>query len=89
MNEQADINRDEIDNLYNQLKSEAETGGYHLNPDVAFTKQLVRGLIVNERRYSYRSCPCRLSLGIHDEDMDIICPCDYRDSDLIAYGTCY
>ena len=23
------------------------------------------------------------------EDLDIICPCDYRDADLAEYGTCF
>ena len=24
-----------------------------------------------------------------NEDLDIICPCDYRDADLGSYDTCY
>ncbi len=79
----------EIDSLYDRLNREAEAGGYHLNPDVEVTKNLVRGLIVNERRYGYWACPCRLASGNKAEDLDIICPCDYRDPDLTDYGTCY
>ncbi|MCX7882160.1 MAG: hypothetical protein N2314_02935 [Brevinematales bacterium] len=78
-----------IDLLYHKLKSEAEASGYHLNPDEAFTKELVESLLINEQRYGYPSCPCRLSTGIKEEDLDIICPCDYRDPDLVEYGTCY
>lgn len=80
---------EEIDKLYDKLYKEAEKGGYHLNPDVAFTKDLVRGLLINEKRYGYLSCPCRLASGVEDEDLDIICPCDYRDSDILKYGACY
>jgi ferredoxin-thioredoxin reductase catalytic chain len=83
------ISREDIDRLYDRLKREAESGGYYLNPDVPFTKDLVRGLIVNERRYGYRACPCRLASGVKAEDLDIICPCDYRDPDLTDYGACY
>ncbi len=79
----------EIDALYDRLNREAEAGGYHLNPDVEVTKNLVRGLIVNERRYGYWACPCRLASGNKTDDLDIICPCDYRDPDLTDYGTCY
>ena len=79
----------EVDKLYERLKAEAEAGGYHLNPDVAFTKDLVKGLLVNEKRYSYPACPCRLAAGKKEDDLDIICPCDYRDPDLGDYGTCY
>jgi ferredoxin-thioredoxin reductase catalytic subunit/rubredoxin len=80
---------EEIDALYKRLNRAAEAGGYHLNPDVAFTKDLVRGLLVNKARYGYQSCPCRLADGIKEEDRDIICPCDYRDPDLTEYGACY
>jgi ferredoxin-thioredoxin reductase catalytic subunit len=86
---EAAIIRAEVNELYERLKQEAESAGYHLNPDVEFTKNLVRSLIVNERRYGYRACPCRLASGIKEDDLDIICPCDYRDADLIDYGTCY
>jgi ferredoxin-thioredoxin reductase catalytic subunit len=86
---EAAIIRDEVNELYERLKQEAESAGYHLNPDVEFTKNLVRSLIVNERRYGYWACPCRLASGIKEDDLDIICPCDYRDADLIDYGTCY
>jgi len=84
-----EITRDEIDTLYRKLDQEAEAAGYHLNPDVPFTKDLVRSLIVNERRYGYWACPCRLASGIKEEDLDIICPCDYRDPDLLDYDACY
>jgi ferredoxin-thioredoxin reductase catalytic subunit len=79
----------EIDKLYERLNKEAEASGYHLNPDVELTKALIRGLLVNEQRYGYWVCPCRLAAGNKAEDLDIICPCDYRDPDLNQYGTCY
>jgi ferredoxin-thioredoxin reductase catalytic subunit len=79
----------QIDALCEKLRKDAENAGYHLNPDVAFTKDLIRGLLANEKRYGYRACPCRLASGVRDEDLDIICPCDYRDSDLDDYGACY
>jgi len=75
--------------LHDRLKREAEESGYHFNPDEEFTLDLVRGLLTNEDRYGYRSCPCRLASGSKEEDLDIICPCDYRDSDLDDYNACY
>jgi len=77
-----------IDALYVKLDKEAEESGYHLNPDGAFTKDLVAGLLINEQRYGYWNCPCRLSSGNRAEDLDIICPCDYRDADINEYGAC-
>jgi len=83
------VAQDEVDSLYQRLKNEAESGGYHLNPEVEFTKELVKGLLVNQQRYGYWACPCRLSIGVKEEDLDIICPCDYRDPDVSDYGACY
>lgn len=81
--------KEQIDIVYERLNREAEEGGYHLNPDIEFTKMLIEGIITNERRYGYWNCPCRLATGVKEEDVDIICPCDYRDADLAEFGSCY
>jgi len=83
------VSDEEVENLYKRLDRDAESAGYHLNPDSDFTKDLVKGLLVNEQRYGYWACPCRLASGDKSEDLDIICPCDYRDADLNEYGMCY
>ena len=84
-----EVSQEDVEKLYKKLNKEAESAGYHLNPDIDFTRDLVNGLIVNENRYGYCACPCRLAVGKRSEDLDIICPCDYRDPDLSRYGTCY
>ncbi|MDD5687416.1 MAG: ferredoxin-thioredoxin reductase catalytic domain-containing protein [Elusimicrobia bacterium] len=89
MEEKNKVTSEQINQLYRKLKEEAENSGYHLNFDKKFTKELIEGLLVNEIRYGYYSCPCRLSSGNKQDDMDIICPCDYRDADLNDYDTCY
>ncbi len=80
---------EEVDRLYEKLKKEAEAGGYHLNPDAEMTKALVKGLLTNEKRYGYQACPCRLAAGRKEEDLDIVCPCDYRDADVVEFDACY
>jgi ferredoxin-thioredoxin reductase catalytic chain len=75
--------------LYQRLKKEGEAAGYYLNPDVDFVLDLMDGLLTNEGRYGYWACPCRLAEGVREKDLDIICPCDYRDPDLGEYGACY
>ena len=84
-----DTFQNEVERRYQQLNREAERGGYHLNPDLTFTTALIEGLLTNKGRLGYEACPCRLALGSADEDRDIICPCDYRDTDLSEYGACY
>jgi ferredoxin-thioredoxin reductase catalytic subunit len=88
MNDQ-DITPEHVEALWKRLHQEAEAGGYYLNPDEEFTRDLVRSLIVNQQRYGYQACPCRLAAGEKNADLDIICPCDYRDADVAEYGACY
>ena len=80
---------EEVDSYYKKVKANAESGGYHLNEDVEFTKELLKSILINIKRYGYGACPCRLASGIREEDLDLICPCDYRDPDLIDYEACY
>ena len=89
MNGSQEPTQREIDELYQKLYREAEEGGYHLNPDVDFTKELLKGILTNQKRYGYWGCPCRLASGKKSEDLDIICPCDYRDADIEEHGACY
>ena len=87
--DQPEIPPEEVERVFKKLDQEAESAGYHLNPDTTFTRGLIEGMLVNERRYGYWACPCRLASGRKSEDLDIICPCDYRDADLSEYGACF
>jgi ferredoxin-thioredoxin reductase catalytic subunit len=75
--------------LYPVLLHYAEAQGIRLNKDKDFVMDILRGLLTNEQRYGYRSCPCRLAWGAKEQDSDIICPCVYRDPDIKEYGSCY
>lgn len=78
-----------VEALAARLVTEAESGGYHINPDSELVGDLAEGLLVNQRRYGYQSCPCRLATGDEADDRDMVCPCDYRDPDLDEFDTCY
>jgi ferredoxin-thioredoxin reductase catalytic subunit len=89
MMEEIRIPQEEVERTFVRLKREAESSGYHLNPDEEFTKDIIHGLLVNEKRFGYWACPCRIAAQDRSADRDIICPCDYRDADLEEYGQCY
>jgi ferredoxin-thioredoxin reductase catalytic subunit len=78
-----------IEQVRKRAESDAKTFGYYLTPDSDLLQGLFGGLKVNEERYGYPSCPCRLAAGKFDYDRDIICPCDYRDPDVAEFGACY
>lgn len=75
--------------LYEILSKYAESQGIRLNRDREFVLEILRGLLTNETRYGYRSCPCRLAAGAREKDKDIICPCVYRDPDIREFGSCF
>ena len=81
--------KEEVEALFNKLDADARKNGYFLNPDIPFTMELIEGLVENEKRFGHQACPCRLADGVKQEDLDIICPCDYRDADLENFGACY
>lgn len=89
MSDNEDISDEKLENFYQKVKKDVEAHGYHLNPDIEFTKYLLKNILLNEERYGYGACPCRLAVDNREEDLDIICPCDYRDPDLNDYNTCY
>lgn len=74
---------------YDDFKEEIEKAGYYANPDVEFVEMLLENINTNNERYGYPACPCRLASGEREKDLDLICPCDYRDADLNDYGFCF
>ena len=41
----------DVEKLYSRLNKEAEESGYHLNLDAKHAKDLISGMLVNEKRY--------------------------------------
>lgn len=85
----ASIDDDETRALQQTLDAVARKKGIYLNQKQEITTRLIKSLLVNQRKYGYRVCPCRLASGEKDKDRDIICPCDYRDADLEEFGNCF
>jgi len=77
------------DKLFEALDKYARKQGIELNADHEHTMMLMEGLLANEARYGYRSCPCRLGKNDKEADKDIVCPCHYRDPDIKEFGSCY
>lgn len=83
------IDEGRIQKYLTTLQEDARQSGYQLNSDPDFLKDLAIGLLTNTDRFGYQACPCRKADGWMEQDLDIICPCDYRDDDLEEFGACY
>ena len=79
----------EAENLYNRLRPAQEAKGYYFNPDKALVLSILSGLLTMKKKQGYMTCPCRLCSGNRDKDKDIMCPCVYREADVLEYGTCF
>ena len=75
--------------IVEQMKRNAKENGYYLCPDEQLFNDLINGLATNTNRYGYGSCPCRVASGVKKYDVDIICPCEYRNADVDEFGMCY
>ena len=75
--------------IIDSMKKNAKDNGYSLCPDTQLFDDLIDGLATNTTRYGYGSCPCRVASGVKKHDVDIICPCEYRDADVDEFGMCY
>jgi ferredoxin-thioredoxin reductase catalytic subunit len=75
--------------ISNSMQKNATENGYFLCPDMQLLNDLIDGLATNTNRYGYGSCPCRVASGVKRYDVDIICPCEYRDADVDEFGMCY
>jgi len=75
--------------IIESIKKNAKENGYYVCPDTQLFNDLIEGLATNTIRYGYGSCPCRNASGVKKYDVDIICPCEYRDADVDEFGMCY
>ena len=55
----------------------AEKNEFQVNPDPEKTATLIDGVYENEGRYGLKYCPCRLSAGVFEEDLKLVCPCNF------------
>ena len=78
-----------VEKLYDMLRKAQAPRGYHFNRDRERVFDLLAALLLNRERYGYMCCPCRLASGDRDWDRDMICPCAYREADILQYGSCY
>ncbi len=75
--------------LFEMLRKVQEPKGFFFNNDRERVFDLLEALLANKERYGYMVCPCRLAAGDRDADRDIICPCAYREADVVEFGSCY
>ena len=54
---------------------------FKLNPDKTHVSFIVKGVLNNEEQFGLKLCPCRLRDGTMEQDLELICPCNFKMHD--------
>ena len=55
-----------------------EGNDFILNPDKAHVDTIIEGVLLNEKKFGLKLCPCRLRDGTREKDIELICPCNFK-----------
>ena len=70
----------------------AEGNAFQVNPDRTKVKTLLKGIFNCEENHGMKYCPCRLIAKDFEEDLKLVCPCNFRIHDTFkdnANGECW
>jgi ferredoxin-thioredoxin reductase catalytic subunit len=71
---EADFSKDDF---LTAIQIFAEGNEFMVNPDKEKVGLLLDGIFNNERNHGLKYCPCRLMSKEFDEDLKIVCPCNF------------
>ncbi len=54
---------------------------FKLNPDTEHISFTIEGILRNERTVGLKYCPCRVPSGNFEEDLKLICPCNFVEQE--------
>jgi thioredoxin len=79
----------EFDELLREMEDYAKKHALKLNPNQKLVETIIKGLLANEKKYSFRYCPCRKVTGNFQEDWRKICPCQWHWDEIEKDGHCH
>jgi ferredoxin-thioredoxin reductase catalytic subunit len=74
----------ELEKLYQEYEKLAEKLNVKLNPNKELVFGILRGLLLNEKRYGKRYCPCRI-----EKIEENVCPCKWMKEEIEKEGRCH
>jgi thioredoxin 1 len=80
-------NGEKIKEVIKEYRALAEKKGLRLSNEET-VKNLIIGLLENEKKYGVRYCPCRRVTGKKEEDESKICPCKFLEKEIEEKGQC-
>lgn len=68
---------DEFD-FQKAIEKFAEGNEFQINPDKKRVRTLLEGIFNCEKNHGMKYCPCRLIKKNFEEDLKLVCPCNFR-----------
>ncbi len=59
------------------IETFTENNDFQVNPDKEKVDMLLEGIFNNEKNHGLKYCPCRLFTKEKEEDLKLICPCNF------------
>ncbi len=59
------------------IENFTEKNEFQVNPDKEKVNMLLEGIFNNEKNHDLKYCPCRLITKDFEEDLKIVCPCNF------------
>ncbi len=78
----------DINGMMERYDNYAKSNGFRLNPDKKTVERVINGLLLNEKKYGKKYCPCRRVSGNGEEDTKKICPCAFHKEEIEKDGHC-
>mgnify|MGYP001573901931 CR=1 FL=1 len=81
-----------IEELIKKYSEYAKNNGFQLNPDKKIVERVINGLLMNEKKYGKKYCPCRRVPQPNEppeEAAKKVCPCFWHKDEIKKDGHCF
>lgn len=57
----------------------ADKNDFRTNPDRDFVGKIAEGVLMREQSAGLKLCPCRVSDGKKETNLQLLCPCNFKN----------
>ena len=68
--------------FYRVCEALTRNNDFMLNPDKEHLNLVIDGVLENEKLYDLKLCPCRLRDGSREQDLKLLCPCNFQAQEI-------
>jgi len=79
-----------VEDMIETWESFVEVKEFKLNEDREMVRTLAMGELENMKNKGFKYCPCRITIGDFEKDLNLICPCNFLIQETWKeYGECW